>query len=70
MYSIEMTLWYYLFYLQKFTLVSTENEMAIKFLYLYEFRSSYFNINSKYSRAQSKRKEKITILIRILYVLT
>jgi len=43
---------------QTFTLVSTEYEMVIKFSYLYEFKSMYFNIYSKCNPVQGGRREK------------
>lgn len=43
---------------QTFTLVSTEYEMAIKFLYLYEFKSMYFNIYSKCNPVKGRGREK------------
>jgi len=55
---------------QTFTLISMENEKAIKFLYLYEFKPSYFNIYSKYNLHKVNVLKKITIVKRKLYVLT
>lgn len=55
-----MTLWIMVLFIlfQTFTLVSTECETAIKFLYLYEFNSMYFNINSKCNSVQGRGWEK------------
>lgn len=50
LYSNDIATYDIIYIISKFTLISMEIEKAIKFLYFYEFKSSYLNIYSKYNQ--------------------